>query len=336
MSGLALVTGATSGIGRAFALRLGADGYDLVAVGRRRDRLEELVAALPNIEVRPVVADLGTDAGVETVAQVCATEPVTMLVNNAGVAHYMPFVELPADKATELLHVKVVAPTMLARAAAPGMVSRGAGTIINVSGMLAFSGPASLEQLPLRRAVYTATLAHIVALSQVLHEELKSHGLRVQALCPGVVATEFHERQGLDLSAVPRMSADDVVTASLRGLQLGEVVCAPGVEKHDLLEAVFNADLAAFGAQSPSSQSATERVDRVCMHRRTVARSARYSATICSTRNPCRSRCRAWLRDGTRVEVEALELLPSEFSCRSSSPCGRRISAAISSRINLP
>src|SRR6185295_13616839 len=100
----------------------------------------------------------------------------------------------------------------------------------------------SLEQLPLRRAVYTGTLAHLVALSQALHEELKSHGLRVQALCPGVVATEFHERQGFDLSAVPRMSAEDVVTASLRGLTLGEIVCAPGLERFDLLDAVFQAD----------------------------------------------------------------------------------------------
>jgi uncharacterized protein len=73
----------------------------------------------------------------------------------------------------------------------------------------------------------------------------------VQVLCPGVVATEFHERQGLDLSAVPRMSADDVVTASLRGLAMGEIVCAPGVERTDLLDAVFKADLAAFSAQSP-------------------------------------------------------------------------------------
>jgi uncharacterized protein len=214
---LALVTGASSGIGRAFARRLGADGYDLVVVGRRRDRLEELVAALPNVKVHPLVADLGTDAGVEAVADVCAREELAMLVNNAGVAHYMPFAELPADKASELLHVKVVAPTMLARAAAPGMVARGEGTIINVSGMLAFSGPAPIEKLPLRRAVYTGTLAHIVALSQALHEELKSQGLRIQALCPGVVATEFHERQGLNLSAVPRMSAEDVVIASLRG-----------------------------------------------------------------------------------------------------------------------
>lgn len=248
---LALVTGASAGIGRAFARRLGNDGYDLVVVGRRRDRLEELAAALPNVSVRPLVADLGTDAGVKAVAEVCAAEDLSMLVNNAGVAHYMPFAQLPADKAVELLHVKVVAPTMLARAAVPRMVARGEGTIINVSGMLAFSGPASLETLPLRRAVYTGTLAHVVALSQALHEELKSHGLRVQALCPGVVATEFHERQGLDLSAVPRMSAEDVVTASLRGLALGEVVCAPGVERFDLLDAVFRADLAAFAAQAP-------------------------------------------------------------------------------------
>jgi short-subunit dehydrogenase len=132
--------------------------------------------------------------------------------------------------------------------------ARGEGTIINVSGMLAFGGPASLENVPpqLWRAVYTGTLAHIVTLSQVLHEELKSHGLQVQALCPGIVATEFHERQGFDLSGMPRMSADDVVTASLRGLTLGEVVCAPGVEKRDLLDAVLQAHLAAFAAQAPT------------------------------------------------------------------------------------
>src|SRR5580658_4046496 len=92
---LALVTGASSGIGRAFAQRLGADGYNLIVVGRRRERLEELVAMLPDVAVNPVVADLGTDAGVEAVAELCAREELTMLVNNAGVAHYMSFIELP-------------------------------------------------------------------------------------------------------------------------------------------------------------------------------------------------------------------------------------------------
>jgi len=249
MSKLALVTGASSGIGWAFAQRLGADGYDLVIVGRRVDRLEELAGSLANVTVEPVAADLSTDDGVAAVAEVCASRPLTMLVNNAGVAHYMPIAELPAEKASELVHVKVLAPTMLIRAAVSGMVTRGHGTIINVAGMIAFSGSAPQGQLP-RRAVYAGTLAHLVAMTQVLHEELKSAGLRIQVLCPGVVATEFHERQGLDLSAVPRMSAEDVVTASLRGLGLGEVVCAPGVEEHGLLEAVSRADLAVFGAQS--------------------------------------------------------------------------------------
>jgi uncharacterized protein len=250
MSKLALVTGASSGIGQAFAQRLAADGYDLVAVGRRLDRLEELAASLTNVKVQALAADLSTDEGIDAVAEVCASQQLTMLVNNAGVAHYMSIAELPADQARELVQVKVVAPTMLVRAAVPGMVARGQGTIINVAGMLAFSGPAPQAGLP-RRAVYTGTLAHLVAMTQVLHEELKSEGLRIQVLCPGVVATEFHERQGLDLSAVPRMSAADVITASLRGLELGEVVCAPGVEDAGLLDAVSQADLAAFGAQSP-------------------------------------------------------------------------------------
>jgi uncharacterized protein len=250
MTKLALVTGASSGIGRAFAQRLAADGYDLVAVGRRADRLAELAASLTGVHVEPLVADLSTDEGVDAVVGVCAERPLSMLVNNAGVAHYMPIAELPADKAGELVHVKVVAPVMLTRAAVPGMVARGSGTIINVSGMIAFSGPAPQERLP-HRAVYAGTLAHLVAMSQVLHEELKPTGVRVQVVCPGVVATEFHERQGLDLSAVPRMSAADVVSASLRGLELGEVVCAPGVEDYSLLESVFRADLAAFGGQSP-------------------------------------------------------------------------------------
>jgi hypothetical protein len=250
MGRLAIVTGASSGIGAAFARRLAADGYDLVAVGRRRDRLEDLADSLTGVNVQPVVADLSTDDGVDAVADLCTSLPLTMLVNNAGVAHYMPMADLPADKARELVHVKVVAPTMLIRAAVPGMVARGEGTIINVAGMIAFSGPAPQELLP-HRAAYAGTLAHLVAMTQVLHAELTSKGLRIQVLCPGLVATEFHERQGLDLSAVPRMSAVDVVTASLRGLELGEVVCAPGVEDATLLETVSRADLAAFGAQSP-------------------------------------------------------------------------------------
>lgn len=197
-----------------------------------------------------MAADLSTTEGIDRIAEICATEPLTLLVNNAGVAHYMPLADLPAAKAAELVHVKVLAPTMLARAAVAGMQARASGTIINVAGMIAFSGPAPHTQMP-RRAVYAGTLAYLVAMSQTLSAELEGTGVTVQVVCPGVVATEFHERQGMDLGAVPRMSAADVVSASLRGLQLGETVCAPGVEDERLLDAVFEADLAAFRAQSP-------------------------------------------------------------------------------------
>ncbi|GAA4697756.1 hypothetical protein APR04_004510 [Promicromonospora umidemergens] len=251
MSGLAVVTGASSGIGQEYARRLASQGTDLIAVGRRQERLDELVTEFPDVTVQTVAADLSTQEGVAKVVAAIRDQPVTILVNNAGVAHYKPFVELPEEQAAEIVGVKVVAPTLLTRAVAPGMVERGAGQIVNVAGMIAFSGPASLEQVPLPRAVYTAGLAYAVALSQTLHAELSPAGVNVQALCPGAVATEFHERQGMDVSAVPRMSAADVVTASLRGMELGELVTAPGVEQDGLLQDVFTADLAAFSAQSP-------------------------------------------------------------------------------------
>ncbi|MER7726689.1 SDR family NAD(P)-dependent oxidoreductase [Streptomyces sp. NPDC096323] len=134
------------------------------------------------------------------------------------------------------------------------MQERGDGKIINVAGMIAFSGPADKSLMP-RRAVYAGSLAHLVAMSQALGAELDGTGVQVQVLCPGIVATEFHSRQGLDLSHAPRMSAEDAVTAALRGLEVGEVVCAPGVEDTRLLDAVFQADVAAFGGQSTALAS---------------------------------------------------------------------------------
>jgi short-subunit dehydrogenase len=106
-----------------------------------------------------------------------------------------------------------------------------------------------------RRAVYAGSLAHLVAMSHTLSAEPVGTGVNIQVVCPGVVATGFHERQGMDMSAVPRMSADDVVTASLRGLELGEVVTAPGVEDASLIDAVFQADLKTFAGQSPELAS---------------------------------------------------------------------------------
>lgn len=246
---LALVTGASSGIGQAFARRLGAMGYDLIVAGRRRERLDELVAEFPDNAVRVVVADLASDEGKSNLAAICANEPIDLLVNNAGVSHYMRFTELPADKAAELLQVKVIAPTMLTHATVPGMIARGTGTIINVAGMLGFGAAAPLGPTP-GRAIYVSTLAQLIAFSQSLAVELGPQGIQVQALCPGIVATEFHTRQGMDLSALPRMTADDLVTGSFKGLELGEIICAPGVEDGALLNNVTAAQLAAFGGQA--------------------------------------------------------------------------------------
>lgn len=254
MTDLALVTGASSGIGQAFAERLATLGCDLIVVGRRKDRLDQLAATLDGRDVQLVPADLAEDEGIAAVAAIAADRPVTMLINNAGVAHYMPLADLPPERARELVNVKVLAPTLLTRAALPDMLTRGAGTIVNVAGMIAFSGPAPSSVMP-RRAVYAGALANAVAMSQTLAAELDGTGVRVQVLCPGVVATEFHTRQGLDLSAIPRMSPNDVVTACLAGLARGEVVCAPGVEDASLLERVFAADLAAFAGQSPTLAS---------------------------------------------------------------------------------
>jgi len=251
MAPIALVTGASSGIGQAFAERLGANGYDLVVVGRREDRLAALAAGLDGVAVQVLAADLSTAAGIDTVAEVCADQPLSILVNNAGVAHYMPMVDLSAQQARELVNVKVLAPTMLTRAALAGMIERRVGTIINVAGMIAFSGPAEAAAAPGQRAVYTGSLAGTLAMTQTLNTELKGTGVSAHVLCPGIVATEFHEVQGMDLSAIPRMTAPDVVTAALTGIEHGEVVIAPGVEDHTLLDAIFNADLAAFHAQSP-------------------------------------------------------------------------------------
>jgi short-subunit dehydrogenase len=238
---LALVTGASSGIGAAFAERLARDGHDLLIVARRRDRLEELARRLEEpygISVDIMAVDLTDPSSLRSVEKRAAEDiALELLVNNAGFGGYMPFVALDPDRAEELIHLQVVALTRLTRAALPGMVARGRGAIINVSSRLALSASLSSPHLP-KRTTYAAAKAYISAFSQLLQIELEGTGVRVQALCPGIVRTEFHERMGMDPARLPAemvMKAEDVVEASLVGLHRGEVVCIPALDDPGLL-----------------------------------------------------------------------------------------------------
>jgi uncharacterized protein len=237
----ALITGASSGLGAAFAERLAHDDYDLIIVARRRERLESLAEQLKSnyhTHVEVIVADLSKPDDLLTVEKhIAADNMLELLVNNAGFGGYMPFVELDPDQATELINLKVLAVTRLTRAALPVMIGRGHGAIINVSSRLAFSGSMGSTQLP-KRATYVGANAFINAFSQLLQSELDGTGVQVQALCPGVVETEFHERVGIEPNRYPAaivMKPEDVVQASLTGLKLGEVICVPALENLDLL-----------------------------------------------------------------------------------------------------
>lgn len=241
MRSRALVTGASSGIGAAFAERLAKDGCDLIIVARRRDRLEELAGRLQEsyqVNVEVLVADLSKSDSLRTVEKRIAEDSaLELLVNNAGFGGYMPFVELDPDKAEELINLKVLALTRLTRAALPGMIERGHGSIINVSSRLAFSGSMGSSQLP-KRATYVGANAFINTFSQLVQSELEGTGVQVQALCPGVVATEFHTHVGTDTSRFPAaivMKPEELVAASLAGLKLGEVICVPTLEDVSLL-----------------------------------------------------------------------------------------------------
>jgi hypothetical protein len=237
----ALVTGASSGLGAAFAERLAHDGYDLIIVARRRDRLESLAAQLQadhHVNVEVLAADLSKFDDLLTVEKrIAENTALELLVNNAGFGDNMAFVQLDPDKAEEIINVQVLAVARLTRAALPSMIARGHGSIINVSSDLAFSGPLGSSQLP-KRATYAGTKAFIVTFTQLLQSELEGTGVRVQVLCPGMVRTELHELVDIDPSGFPpplMMEAEDLVGASLAGLKLGEVICIPALEEADLL-----------------------------------------------------------------------------------------------------
>jgi short-subunit dehydrogenase len=221
----ALVTGATAGIGNAFARRLAAEGRDLVLVARDRERLDALMRQLTaerGVDVEVLPADLATMKGCAAVEARLADQdrPIDLLVNNAGFALNRPFLASPIEDEERLLDVLVRAVLRLSHAAGRAMQARGRGEILNVSSVSGF----------IAEGTYSAHKAWVTVFSEALDGQLRSHGIRVMALCPGFVRTEFHQRADIDMSDVPGflwLDADELVADALRDLRRGRTVSVP-------------------------------------------------------------------------------------------------------------
>jgi uncharacterized protein len=222
---VALVTGASAGLGVEFARQLSKRGYALVLAARRKDRLEELAAELGN--ARAVAVDLSkASAAAKLMADIEANgETIDLLVNNAGFGLIGRFAELDAKRERQMIDLNIGVLTDLCRAVAPGMIERKAGGIINVASTAAFQpGP--------KMALYFATKAFVLSLTEALHEELKPHGIKVSCLCPGPTRTEFGDFAGFGGNGLfdkVAMEAPEVVAVGLRGLDKNKAVVVPGI-----------------------------------------------------------------------------------------------------------
>jgi uncharacterized protein len=222
--GWAVVTGASSGIGEAFARALERRGYALLLVARRRERLEALAETLQRAEV--LTADLGDEADVARVAaHALALGDVELLVNNAGFGTNGTFLQLDPAREVGMVKLNALAPLVLAQRLLPAMVARGQGGIINISSIGAF------QPVPYM-ATYGATKAFLLSWSEALAEELRGTGVRVTCVCPGPTATEFFEVASVHpaMAKLPHvMRPDDVVARALDAFDEGRAVLVPGL-----------------------------------------------------------------------------------------------------------
>ena len=224
---IALVTGASSGIGDAFARLLAKKGYDLVVVARDRERLEKLAADLPvDVDVLPAdLSDAAQRANIEARLRDRGAKPVDVLVNNAGFGTTGRFERLDVERENEEIEVNVVALMRLTHAALEGMLERGKGGIVNVSSIAGFQPTPGT-------ATYGGTKAFVTSFSEALHEELRGTGVTVTCLAPGATRTEFQERANYGTTHLPDFvwqSAEEVAAAALDGLAQGRALVVPGV-----------------------------------------------------------------------------------------------------------
>lgn len=228
-SNVAVVTGASSGIGLCFARKLARQKNDLILVARREELLNTVTAELRDqydVSVEVIAADLTNLADLERVeARLELLDNLELLVNCAGFGLTERFANSDIDKQAEMVSLHTMAVMRLTRASLPGMLARRHGGIINVSSVAAFYA------LP-RNVNYSATKAYLNVFSMSLHSELRGTGVRIQALCPGFTHTEFHSKfQNFRKNGLPEimwMNVESVVDESLSALERDEVICVPG------------------------------------------------------------------------------------------------------------
>ena len=223
---LALVTGASSGIGWSIARALATRGYDLVVVARRVDKLQELAQSLSstcNVTVDVVGADLGTVAGVEQCLQALGDRAFDVVVNNAGAGWIGEFADAPAQRQTEIVDVNCRALIAVTRHVLPGMIARHRGRLLQVASVAGFMpGPLS--------STYYASKAFVVSHSEALRHELAGSGVTITLTCPGPVATEFQRSSGVTgvMGGAAMMSDVDVAEASVDAMLRGRFLVVPG------------------------------------------------------------------------------------------------------------
>ncbi len=234
--GIALVTGASSGIGAVYADRLAARGYDLILVARREDRLRavaETITGAHGRHVEVLAADLEKETDLARVESVLASNPdIRVLINNAGLARLAPVATAPLQDSLTQIALNITALTRLTQAVLPGFVARNRGVIVNIASVL------GIQTLPIS-SVYSGTKAFVLAFSRGLQAELAETAVKVQVVLPAATATEIWDASGVPLTALDAntvMTTENLVDAAIAGFDRGEAVTWPSLADDTLWE----------------------------------------------------------------------------------------------------